>query len=103
MTLKDLVREKIDEYKKVQKVRKGYESILKKKIELAKRQAFAKEAVRQAKITAKENAKVRFSKPKQNSGLGNLGNAQQGLQNSINFGVPKQKDNKKKFDPIWDY
>lgn len=64
MNIKDYVRKRLEEYKKQTKIRKGYESILKEKIAVAKRQAYAKESIKQARLRAKEQAKVRFAKQK---------------------------------------
>lgn len=96
--VKSFAKARIEEFKENQRQNAEFNRQLQQKIKVARQEAFTKEAVKQAKLRAKDLAKLKFNPPKGTSGLGS---AQAGLNHAINFGVPKQKNKEfDAFDPL---
>lgn len=94
LKLKELAKERYKAFQEQQRERKEFQKELNKKIVVAKRESFSEEAVKQAKLRAKAEARLKFNPPPNKSN-----SAKAGLDFAINFDEPSGKS-KNKFDPL---
>lgn len=89
-------------WKAVQNIKRKEQAIyrreLNKEVTIARREAFKKEAVKQARVKARIKARIKYNPPKSASGMDSW---QQSMHSAINFDEPKKgKKKKKKYAPF---